>query len=336
MLSLLVSLSVGQLVWPPPNMPPYGFEAPLEPIRVEGAPALSLVGNDIFAVWLDRRRGLDLTDAGLDVWAGTLTSSAKALSAVLLTPQPRACHSVRLGGDMSGLTAAWACFELDGGVVETVSIQPSTASHLPALSPIREVTPGPALDLRLVASGNRLVATTRRPGSLSILQTRPTPRTQLLFGPYVSQSLDFSDDGGVTMLAVGNTGVVTAFDLLIDGGANQTQVGSDATRALGIPGRSADTFFFESAAKEVRRRLSDGGVLTLGTNTSAELLVGNVASGGVAVFVVDGGLTARVATDTGGQMGTTMSAAGTPLAIAGTAPDFMIAEAWAARCSCAR
>ena len=123
MLSLLLMLSVGQTtIIPPITSPPFGFEAPLEPIRVEGVPAIAVVGSQVTSVWLDRRRGLDQLDAGFDVWAGRLSSGAEAFSAVLLTPSPRACSSVGLGPGDSGFLATWACIEPDAGLIEQVEL----------------------------------------------------------------------------------------------------------------------------------------------------------------------------------------------------------------------
>ncbi|MCA0347108.1 MAG: hypothetical protein LCH31_08825, partial [Actinobacteria bacterium] len=200
MLSLLLTLSLGQTsIWPPITSPPFLFDAPLEPIRVEGVPAIEVTGSQIMSVWLDRRRGLDRLDAGLDVWAGSLGSGAEAFSAVLLTPAPRPCSSVRLGTVFNGMVATWACFEPDAGIVEQARLTTGT-THLPPLARTTEANLGPALDLRTITAP-RVITTTRRATSLTILPSATQVNTVVLFGTFASQSLVFTLDGGAALPA---------------------------------------------------------------------------------------------------------------------------------------
>ena len=327
MLSLLLTLSLGQTVHPAANAPPFRFSAALEPIRVEGTPSMVKVGGDLVSVWLDRRRGLDLLDAGVDVWAGTATPGATAFSTVLLTPQARSCFTARLAGGFNGLVAAWSCSTVDGGVIESAQLLPGR--HLPPITVWPDNGSGPVLDLRLVANPTRVVAAVRRPGSISLLQSRPPVSPFLLTGTFASHSLVFGEDGGVMLLGADGFGGVFAFDALSTGGAlGPTPVGMDATRVLGLDGKRPYTYFFESASKEVRRRLVDGGVVVVGGNTSgAEPLAASIPIGGVAVFFSDAGLSAKVVNDVGGLFVASSTAAGVPVAMAGTSPDFVIAEA---------
>lgn len=329
MLSLLLTLSLGQTVYPPANAPPFGFSAPLEPIRLEGAPSMVRVGGDLVSVWVDRRRGLDQIDAGVDVWAGTATTGAAAFSTVLLTPQARSCFAARLAGDRSGLVAAWSCSTVDGGVIESAQLPSIGASHLPLITVWPDNGSGPVLDLRLVASPARVVAAVRRPGSISLLQSKPPVSPLVITGSYASHSLVFVEDGGVMMLGADGVGGIFAFDALSTGGAlGPTPVGMGASRVLGLDGKQPHTYFFETASKEVRRRLVDGGLVVVGGNASAaEPLVASIPVGGLAVFLSDAGVSAQVARDVGGGSGAAFAPSGLPVALAGASPDFLVAEA---------
>ena len=327
MLSLLLTLSLGQTsIWPPITSPPFLFDAPLEPIRVEGVPAIEVTGSQIMSVWLDRRRGLDQLDAGLDVWAGSLGSGAEAFSAVLLTPVPRPCGSVRLGTVFNGMVATWACFEPDAGIVEQARLTTGT-THLPALTRTIEANPGPALDLRMITAP-RVITTTRRATSITILPSATQGDTVVRFGTFMSQSLVFTLDGGAALLTTDSMGAVGSFDLLPDGGAvGPAPVGMNARRVIGIQGKAADTFFYENATGQVLRKLPTMDVLTSRANlSSAEPVVAALPDAAVALYATDAGLTASVVTDVGSTSGSNFSSGGTPLAIGGSYPDLVIAE----------
>lgn len=327
MLSLLLMLSVGQTtIIPPITSPPFGFEAPLEPIRVEGVPAIAVVGSQVTSVWLDRRRGLDQLDAGFDVWAGRLSSGAEAFSAVLLTPSPRACSSVGLGPGDSGFLATWACIEPDAGLIEQVELLPPAASHLPSLTRTEQAVP--TLDLRTISSPSRVITTARHPTSVWVLQRVPPVNSVLIFGGFTNQSLVFTADGGPSLLTTDAMGNVSAFELLLGGSyLGPTLVGTNARRVIGIPGKPADTFFYETAARQVIRRFPALDVLTNRANLSAaEPVVAPLPNAAVAIFVTDAGLSANVVFDDAGTSSSHLSNGGTPLAVAGAFPTFVIAE----------
>ena len=328
MLSLLLTLSLGQAsVSPRLTSPPLGFDAPPLPIRIEGAPSLvRLNPTTVAALWLDRRRGLDQVDAGLDVWAGSYDLTTGALSAALLTPDARRCTLPRLVSEpANGLFAAWACVAPDGGgFVESATAPTGTFSQLPPTTLLMQVGP-PIVELAAAASSSTTMVVARRGVSFTVLTTRPALSSVAQAGSF-GVSLVETPDSGISVLLVDSMGAVTSYHPVT--GHNATLLATGVTSAIGLAGQPEWTFGYQDGAREVRRRLADGGVSSFGTNgLTLAPLISQAGSNAVAVYRGNGnsGIDLRLLDGTANARGTTTPDAGIPLAITpGTSP--VIAE----------
>ncbi|MBL8937647.1 MAG: hypothetical protein JNM69_24000 [Archangium sp.] len=325
MLSVLLTLTLGQTVWPPVNTDPFGFDAPLEPIRLEGPPALLRRGASLEAVWMDRRRGFDLNDAGLDAWAGTWVPLAGPITQTLLTREPRPCGQPRLLAESTSvLVAAWACQPTDGGAgfIETTSTSTGRFSRFPQLSSPPDNGTGPIQEFAAASSPSTTMMATRRPGQVSLLRTRPTLAPVLLSAPY--RSISFAEsDGGLTLLTVDASGTVSTYSVTT--GAGPT-LATNATFVVGVPNQGPATFVFQSG-NSVRLRLPDAGAVVMGTNAfQIPPLVARSGTDTLAVFRGDGGIEVQVVTESGQVLGTLLGDGGLPLAIAGSSLPFTLAE----------
>ncbi len=285
MLSLLLTLSLGQASLSPPiGSPPWGFDAPLLPIRLEGAPSLVRVNpNTVAALWLDRRRGLDQVDAGLDVWAGSYNLTAGVMGAALLTADARRCTQPRLVSEpANGLFAAWACVAPDGGsFVESATAPTGTFSQLPATTLLTEVGP-PIVDLAAAASSSTTMVVARRAASFTVLRTRPPVFSVAQAGSF-GVSLVETPDSGISLLLVDSMGAVTSYHPVT--GHNATLLATGVTSAIGLAGQPEWTFGYQDGAREVRRRLADGGVSSFGTNAlTLAPLISQAGSNAVAIY----------------------------------------------------
>ncbi|MBM4779654.1 MAG: hypothetical protein GQE15_18270 [Archangiaceae bacterium] len=325
MLSLLLSLSLGQTVRPPVNTAPYGFVAPLEPIRIEGPPAMLRRGVNITAVWSDRRRGNDQNDAGLDLWAGTWSPLGGLITQSLLTREPGPCGQPRvIEESAASLMAAWVCLSTDGGpgFVETTTTATGTFPRFPPVTVPNDNAAGPIQEFAASSVPSTTVLAVRRPGAISLLATRPLAPPFVFPGVFRSLSLA-ETDGGLTALAVTAQGLVGSYSSI----GSISPLATNTNFVVAIPTQPDSTFVYQSTSNEVRLRVPDGGTAVFGTNAlSLPPLVARSGSNTLALFRTDGGLAARVIDQNLLMTAATVSDGGLPLSLTGDSVPFTMAE----------